>query len=265
MKQPVRFGSFALSIFAISYLSGCPGVPPHNSRLESAQAEYETVRHDSGVMQSAPEQIQIASTEIQKADGLLKRGAPESDIDHYAYLIKKHIAIAKEKAESDRIQGEIKKAGSARDHLRLEAKKEKIARLRAELAHLKAKHTSRGLVLTLGNVLFSVNKASLKPGAMKSIDKLSEFLKTDVHRSVMIEGYTDSTGSPGYNKKLSEKRAEAVRDALVAKGIDPQRIVTKGYGKDFPVATNKSAAGRQQNRRVEIVISNEKGVFPENR
>lgn len=265
MSQKIRLGGLALSIFAFSLFSGCASAPPHNSSLEKAQIEYDAVHQDSSVMQSAPEQIQKASSELDKANALLKKGAPAPDVDHYAYLVRKHIAIAKEKAEADRIQAEIKKAGSRRDQLRLEAKQEKIARLRAQLAHLKARKTNRGLVLTLGSVLFAVNKATLKPGGQKNIDRLAEFMKADPHRNVMIEGYTDNTGSPGYNKTLSEKRAEAVRDALVDRGIDTQRIVTRGYGEDYPVASNKTAAGRQQNRRVEIVISDEKGIFPKSR
>ncbi|MDA8027825.1 MAG: OmpA family protein [Nitrospiraceae bacterium] len=133
------------------------------------------------------------------------------------------------------------------------------------MANLKARETNRGLVLTLGSVLFGVNKASIKPGGIKNIDKLADFMKGDPHRNVMIEGYTDNTGSRDYNNTLSEKRAEAVRDALVDKGIDSQRIVTKGFGEDYPVASNKTTAGRQQNRRVEIVISDEKGKFPKSR
>ena len=265
MSSKIRLGGLALSVFAFSLFLGCASAPPHNSRLDRARLEYDAVRQDPSVMQSAPEQIQKASSELDKATTLQKNGAPASDVDHYAYMVRKHIAIAKEKAETDRIQAEIKKAGSRRDQLRLEAKREKIARLRAQLAHLKARKTNRGLVLTLGSVLFAVNKAALKPGAMKNIDRLAEFMKADSHRNVMIEGYTDNTGSPGYNKTLSEKRAEAVRDALVDKGIDSQRIVTRGYGEDYPVASNKTAAGRQLNRRVEIVISDEKGVFPKSR
>ncbi|MDA8111830.1 MAG: OmpA family protein [Nitrospiraceae bacterium] len=265
MSPEIRVGGFALSVFTFSLFLGCASAPPHNSRLDQAQLEYDAVRQDNSVMQSAPEQIQKASSELDKATTLLKKGAPASDVDHYAYMVRKHIAIAKEKAETDRIQAEIKKAGSRRDQLQLEAKQEKIARLKAQLANLKARETNRGLVLTLGSVLFGVNKATIKPGGIKNIDKLADFMKEDPHRNVMIEGYTDNTGSRDYNQTLSEKRAEAVRDALVDKSIDSQRIVTKGFGEDYPVASNKTAAGRQQNRRVEIVISDENGEFPKSR
>ncbi len=89
-----------------------------------------------------------------------------------------------------------------------------------------AKMTNRGLVLTLGSILFDLNKSSLKPGATKSIGKLAEFMKNDPKRNVMIEGYTDITGSPELNRRLSMKRADAVRDVLINEGINPQRIVT---------------------------------------
>ncbi len=90
-------------------------------------------------------------------------------------------------------------------------------------------------------------------------------MKSYPKRNVMIEGYTDSTGPAQFNKKLSRERAEAVRNALVKDGISPERITIKGYGAEYPVASNKTAAGRQENRRVEVVISGPNGNFPKSR
>jgi outer membrane protein OmpA-like peptidoglycan-associated protein len=134
--------------------------------------------------------------------------------------------------------------------------------LEAELADLQAKQTERGLVLTLGDVLFDTAQATLKPGAGSTIDRLAQFMADYPDRHVMIEGHTDSRGADAYNLDLSERRADAVRDALVARSIDAARIRSVGLGETYPVASNESPDGMQQNRRVEIVISDEQGAFP---
>jgi outer membrane protein OmpA-like peptidoglycan-associated protein len=133
--------------------------------------------------------------------------------------------------------------------------------LQQQLATLNAKQTNRGMVLTLGSVLFDVNKTNLKPGGTRSLDKLAQFMQNNPKRNVMVEGYTDSSGSTDANLALSQRRADAVQSALISNGITPQRITTKGYGVEDPVAGKASKSGRQQNRRVEIVISDANGDF----
>jgi len=134
-----------------------------------------------------------------------------------------------------------------------------IAQQEMQLKELKAKKTERGLVITLGDVLFSTNKAQLKSGGMRNVQKLADFLKQYPQRKVLVEGFTDSTGSDSLNQELSERRANAVRTALVDMGISSDRINTRGYGKALPIADNDTAASRQLNRRVEIVLSDENG------
>lgn len=133
----------------------------------------------------------------------------------------------------------------------------KAAALANELQNLKAQRTDRGVVLTIGDVLFAAGKAEVGPGAQRSVDKLADFLKAYPKRTVLIEGHSDNLGHEEYNLRLSQQRAEAVRDLLVARGVAAQRIRTKGYGSKFPVVDNDSAAGRQQNRRVEVIVLNE--------
>lgn len=139
----------------------------------------------------------------------------------------------------------------------------KAARLETQLADLQATKTERGLVLTLGDVLFDTGKSDLKTGAYSVVEKLAAFLIEYPTRSVEIEGFTDSVGSDDYNLGLSIHRAEAVRNALSGRGIAANRILYHGYGETFPVASNDTAAGRQNNRRVEIVISDKDGVISE--
>ena len=131
--------------------------------------------------------------------------------------------------------------------------------LEAQLQELQAKKTDRGMVITLGDVLFDTNQAQLKSGGVRSIQKLADFFNEYPQRKVLIEGFTDSTGSDGRNQELSVRRVESVRTALLGMGIGADRISSRGYGESYPVAGNDTAAGRQLNRRVEMVVSDESG------
>jgi outer membrane protein OmpA-like peptidoglycan-associated protein len=126
-----------------------------------------------------------------------------------------------------------------------------------ELAELHAKETERGLVLTLGDVLFESGQAKLTADAMRQLYPLVTLLKEHPRREIFIEGYTDSSGAGSYNLPLSQDRAEAVRDFLVSTGIKPERITARGYGEANPVASNTNETGRRENRRVEIVVTRE--------
>jgi OOP family OmpA-OmpF porin len=170
-------------------------------------------------------------------------------------------------AEAERAAKAKGEAEQARMAARAEAERAAKAKAEAdqltkELSDLKAKQTERGIILTLGDVLFATGKADLSPEAMRSVDKLVEFLKKYTNRNVLIEGHTDSVGSDEFNLTLSQKRADSLKEALTGKGIEEKRITTVGYGKKYPVASNDTQGGRQQNRRVEVSILNE-GVKPE--
>ena len=134
------------------------------------------------------------------------------------------------------------------------------AQLEAQLAELAAKKTERGIIITLGDVLFGTDQSSLTPDGMRSAQKLADVLGQNPSRTVLVEGFTDSTGTSGYNQELSSRRAAAVRDALMQMGVASQRISVRGYGESYPVAGNDNPAGRQLNRRVEIVLSDAAGV-----
>jgi outer membrane protein OmpA-like peptidoglycan-associated protein len=133
------------------------------------------------------------------------------------------------------------------------------ARLQAEVDQLKATPTPRGLVLTLGDVLFDTGRAELNPGAGRKLDQLAQFLSEHKDRRVQIDGFTDSVGTDAYNEDLSQRRADAVKAALLSRGVDASRIGTEGYGKAYPVANNNDSGGRQLNRRVEVVIGGDDG------
>lgn len=121
---------------------------------------------------------------------------------------------------------------------------------------LNARATERGLIVTLGDVLFETGKSDLKGGSISNLDKLAFFLDKYPDRTIMIEGHTDNVGDENYNYTLSQRRAESVKSYLVSQGLDPTRVSISGLGEGSPVADNSSDTGRQQNRRVEVIISN---------
>ena len=141
----------------------------------------------------------------------------------------------------------------------------RAAALEAQMADLQAKKTERGMVVTIGDVLFATDQASLTPDGVSTIRKLADVMVQNPNRTVLVEGFTDSTGSHAHNQQLSERRAASVANALTGMGIDRSRVAMRGYGEAYPVADNNSAANRQLNRRVEIVLSNEGATIPARR
>jgi outer membrane protein OmpA-like peptidoglycan-associated protein len=192
-----------------------------------ATSDAERARRDAGV----------AAGEAEQA-----RAAAAADAER--------AAIAKRQAEQAQSAAEEEAAKAARA-------KAEAEELMKELSELKAQQTERGIVLTIGDVLFATGKADLSPNANKSAEKLADFLKKHPKRDVLIEGHTDSVGKDDYNLVLSRKRADSVKYKLMADGVEADRITTVGYGKKFPLASNDTKAGKAQNRRVEVIILNE--------
>jgi len=209
-----------------------------------------------GAMRKTEQDTQMMGREtqdilLQKRDRELKAALADADQARASAEARARDAEAKAReAEQARAQAEQARQAA-------EAEQAKTAALAKELADLKAQQTNRGLVLTVGDVLFATGRAEVAAGGMRSIDKLAEWLKKNPTRNLLIEGHTDNTGSEDLNMKLSQQRAEAVRDQLVSRGVGADRITTKGYGPKYPVVANDSASGRQQNRRVEVVVLNE--------
>lgn len=247
-------------------MTGCITTPSQNAKVDEARASYERIKDDPAVARSGNVQLRSARNQLNRAESLMQGGADAATIEHAAYLAQRHVQIAIQQGERAELQKQIESAEQRRRELMLtqqtsetdEARRE-AEMLRQRMAELQAEQTDRGMVLTLGDVLFDLNKADLKPAGKQTTARLAKFMREYESRRVRVEGYTDSTGSDSYNQQLSERRAESVRDALVNLGIAPRRVETKGYGKQYPVAGNESAAGRQQNRRVEIVISDKDG------
>lgn len=248
------------------FMAGCASTPPENDKVDEARAIYDEIRNDPSVARSGDRQLRNARNELSRAENLLEEGEDTVYVEHAAYLAKRHGEIAREQGRRAELQDEIDSADARRKELELEmssASAEQARReaemLRARMEEMQAEQTDRGMVLTLGDVLFDLNRAELKAAGEKTISRLADFMYEYEDRRVRVEGYTDSTGEASYNQGLSERRAEAVRDALTNMGISRDRIEVRGYGEEYPVASNDSSSGRQQNRRVEIVISDENG------
>lgn len=137
--------------------------------------------------------------------------------------------------------------------------KARATQLEAQLADLAAKQTARGMVITLGDVLFGTDLSRLNAEGMRTAQKLAKVLQENPQRTVMVEGFTDSVGAASYNQALSERRAGAVQASLLELGVARERIAIRGYGESHPVAANDTAPNRQLNRRVEIVLSDDTG------
>lgn len=165
-------------------------------------------------------------------------------------------------AQADR-QAALARDNAAEDRRKTQEAEARTASLEAQLADMAAKKTERGLVITLGDVLFGTDMTRLTPEGMRTVQKLAAILEQHPQRSVLIEGFTDSTGSNAYNQSLSERRATTVRNALLDMGVARERIAMRGYGEAYPVAANDTNQNRQLNRRVEIIVSTGDGQIPQ--
>jgi OmpA-OmpF porin, OOP family len=230
----------------------CAHDPP--AALVHARTSYQQAASDPLIQTQAPVPLHEAKQALDRANRAFDEEAETGEVEHLSYLAGRRVEIARELALRSAARKETEQLGEERSDVLLEARTREAEALAEQLKELQAKQTERGIVLTLGDVFFDVDRAELKPGAQHNLYRLVEFMKQNPDRSVLIEGHTDSTGSPGYNLDLSQRRAESVRRFLERQGIESSRIGTRGYGLDHPIASNDTMAGRQQNRRVEIVI-----------
>ncbi len=252
-----------LATFSFACASGPPPI------AEEVRSEYTMAASDPNVAQYAPIQLDDANKAVQRLEGT--RRNEKEDVDHYTYLARQRVEIAREAGEAGAAEAQIGKLGEERDALRLQARTVDVNRARAATAsaedrardleeritELNAKQTERGLVMTMSDVLFSSNSAQLQPGASRALGEVAELLNDYPDRQVAIEGHTDAVGSDSYNRELSQQRADSVAAFLRSRGVDPSRLTVRGLGESMPVASNGEDAGRQANRRVEIVLAPE--------
>lgn len=224
---------------------------------------------------------ELARAEVRDADAAVsvaEKPLATSDAElgrHRVFMADHKVDIAVAKATTRSLESQREKLGDERDAARLQARTNEVDRARSDATEarssqaasaaeaaelqrqvneLEAEATDRGLVLTLGDVLFATGSADMQKGANVNLDKLVSFLNQYPDRRVLIEGHTDNVGSGQFNQDLSQRRADSVRHYLMQQNIAPQRMTAAGIGQDRPVSTNDTSTGRQQNRRVEIVI-----------
>src|ERR1700738_1749778 len=161
---------------------------------------------------------------------------------------KSQVATARAEGAEQKVAADQARSEADVAHVAAASSEQQSAELQRQIDVLHAKPTDRGLVLTLGDVLFTTGKADLKPGATGNLNKLVDFLNEYPDRTVAIQGYTDSVGSEDYNQGLSERRANSVKSYLAGQGIGSTRLSASGKGRSDPVADNDSAAGRQRKR-----------------
>ncbi len=269
-------------------MAGCASTPKTLPEVEQARADVQTLAREPMAEQMASKELSDARSSLQGAETALKQGHKE-DALHYAYLASQQAQTGEARINEQRSKEEVAKGEADRNRVLLESRTNEAERATAaaqaqaaqaeaarqeavaaqaksedvqrQLADLQAKQTDRGMVLTLGDVLFDTAKATLKPGADSVMQRVAVFMEKNPDTKVIIEGHTDSRGSDEYNQELSKQRALAVQDALASHGIDRNRVEAVGKGKGLPVASNDTSAGRQQNRRVEIVFSDKEGHF----
>lgn len=255
-------------------LAACAAAPQIPAGAAQARSKLTQLQSHQELATLAPVAIKDADVAVRAAE------TPQTDEElgaHRVYIADRKVDTAWALAESRLAEDQRAALGADRESARLDARTREAdaarltaataqadaassqalsERLQRQIDDLQAKETDRGLVLTLGDVLFETDKAQLKSGATGNLNKLVMFLNNYPNRTVLIEGYTDSVGSDDYNQGLSSRRAESVQSYLVGQGIDRGRLTASGLGESAPVADNESATGRQLNRRVEVIISN---------
>jgi outer membrane protein OmpA-like peptidoglycan-associated protein len=258
-------------------LTACGGAPKKIDSLEQARSAYDRAAADPSVARHAPKELDAAKLALGKADRDWREEESKSRVETNANLALKRVKTAEliaqsredqdateaMKLERQRVQLDLRSAEVERSRAEAEEARLAAAKMQQQLEDLKAERTERGMVLTLGDVLFASNEAVLAPGAARNIQQIASFLESYPDRDVIVEGHTDSFGDEDYNLDLSRERAFAVRQALVAQGIPAYRISTQGFGETVPVASNQSSAGRQQNRRVEVIFPDGPGQVSE--
>ena len=162
--------------------------------------------------------------------------------------------LAEEEAEQARRLAETRASEAEFARREAELASQQISSLTRQLENLQLRQTESGVVVTLGDVLFASGETVLLDGALSSLEEVVDLLQTEPDKQIRVEGHTDSQGAAETNLELSQKRADAVREALIGLGVAEARITAMGMGEDFPIASNDDEAGRAQNRRVDVIL-----------
>lgn len=266
----------AFAITVLLLLVGCQSMPPDVAAVDVARQAFQSAQRDPRVTQYAPTELARARDTLRLAENELADSGDSQATRHLADLTRQRARIASKVAMQR--EAEAKQAAmrdQARTHeanathaaeaqtdaasARAEAERLRATKMQQELEALQARQSERGLVVTLPDAAFDADNATLRTDSQHTMDQLANVLRDNPERRVQIEGFTDSQGSDTANLQLSEQRADVVRRALMARGVASDRVLIRPYGEAFPIASNSSATGRQLNRRVEIIFSDQHG------
>jgi len=280
MKTSIRnVKTLVATAVASVLLAACSAALTRPEGADDARSKLTRLQSDPQLASRAPVAIKEAELAVRAAE---KPQQDREEGEHLVFIADRKVEIASALAQSRLSVDQREMLSEQRENARLDSRTREVDRarsdaasarmdtaaankqtdaLQAQIEELNAKATDRGLVVTLGDLLFATGKSELKGGAARNLSKLAAFLDENKDRTVMIEGYTDNVGSEDYNMGLSQRRADSVKAYLVNAGIAASRLLAAGKGEASPVAGNDSASGRQQNRRVEVIIANASSVL----
>jgi outer membrane protein OmpA-like peptidoglycan-associated protein len=286
--QANTFARVAAVVAGAFALAACATGPEAPEQPIEPRVKLNALQSDSQLATRAPVETQEAEEAVRLAE--------EADLEtergqHLLLMANQKVETARARAQSRLYQDQRQNLSQERERARLQARtleaeraqreaemaqqeaamaqqevamsREQQAELQRQIEELNARETERGIVVTLGDVLFAFGEAELMGAAIPNLNKLAAFLQEYPDRDLHIEGHTDSVGGDEFNQRLSERRAQSVRSYLVQQGIDTRRITTAGMGQTSPVASNETQSGRAQNRRVEVIISNDESQVTE--
>lgn len=269
LRKPLLIAFTSLLI-----LGGCASSPKTPEGAVIAREKLTQLQNNPTLASKVSVAIRNADTAVKEAEIPRKDKALS---DHLVFVAAREVDVAwaqaktrhledqraglTEQRDSERLDSRTREADQAKDaaeRARMDADmaRQDAEALRRQITELNAKETERGLVVTLGDMLFETGNSQLKGSAAENLAKLSSFLKAYPDRTLMIEGHTDNVGSEDSNLSLSQRRAESVRTYLLEQGISTNRLGAYGKGESSPVASNDSVSGRALNRRVEVIIAN---------
>lgn len=284
-----RIAGILVFATAVSFLvASCATAPQNPPGSAEVRSKLTALQSDSSLADQIPVELREAEAAVLAAEAPVGKDVALGA--HRVYMADRKVEIATARASTRYAEDQRAELSQARDDARLNARTQEADRARRETATaqsatdaalasaavaakeadelqrqidvLQAEATDRGLVLTLGDVLFGTGRSDLTSGGTNTLDKLVVFLNNYPDRNVVIEGHTDDVGSHEMNQTLSQHRADSVKFYLVQQGIRHKRLAASGMGETQPITDNQSPSGRQQNRRVEVIINNPQSVVP---
>lgn len=235
-------------------LAACASGPSTgtNAAVDAMRGRLAQAEQDSQTRQAAPEALRSTEQSLASADTAAHKG-DDGLAQHQLYLADRSLRIAENAAAASRSRQQMAQMNQQRGRLLADARSRQLTQAEQQL---QAYRGNAGQVISLFDLPFETGKAILRPGAEARLQPVASFLRDHPNHHVIIRGNTDSTGGAEENRELSQRRAEAVMAYLTNAGVPEAQMSAEGMGEDFPVASNRTAAGRAQNRRVDIVIQN---------